>query len=109
MSDSAAPQTVACQAPPSRGFSRQEYWRGFLLQRIFPTQGSNLGLLLCRQMLLPSEPPGKSSLEIDTYINMANLFLTEVPSKTTEKAESPGVGPLFVKKKNFDLNLSFKN
>jgi len=40
---------------------------------------------------------------------MANLFLTEVPSKTTEKAESPGVGPLYVKKKNFDLNLSFKN
>ena len=27
------------------GFSRQEYWRGlsFLLQGIFPTQGSNLG------------------------------------------------------------------
>ena len=32
----------------------------FLLQRIFPTQGSNLGLPRCRQMLLPSEPPGKS-------------------------------------------------
>ena len=31
----------------------------FLLQRIFPTQGSNLGLPLCRQMLLPSEPPEK--------------------------------------------------
>ena len=31
----------------------------FLLQRIFPTHGSNLGLLLCRQTLLPSEPPGK--------------------------------------------------
>ena len=24
----AAPQTVACQAPPSMEFSRQEYWRG---------------------------------------------------------------------------------
>jgi len=31
----------------------------FLLQRIFPTHGSNLGLSLCRQTLLPSEPPGK--------------------------------------------------
>ena len=30
----------------------------FLLQRIFLTQGSNLGLLHCRQTL-PSEPPGK--------------------------------------------------
>ena len=31
----------------------------FLLQGIFPTQGSNPGLLHCRQMLLPYEPPGK--------------------------------------------------
>ena len=33
----------------------------FLLQGIFPTQGSNPGLLHCRQTLLPSEPPGKSN------------------------------------------------
>ena len=32
----------------------------FLLQVIIPTQGSNPGPLHCRQMLLPSEPPGKS-------------------------------------------------
>ena len=33
----------------------------FLLQKIFPTQGSNLGLPYCRQTLyLPSEPPRKS-------------------------------------------------
>ena len=31
----------------------------FLLQEIFPSQGLNLGLLHCRRMLLPSEPPGK--------------------------------------------------
>ena len=35
--------------PPSMGFSRQEYWNGlgchFLLQEIFPTQGSKLQLL----------------------------------------------------------------
>ena len=37
----------------------------FLLQGIFPTQGSNLGLPRCRQMLLPFEPPRKSkTLEI---------------------------------------------
>ena len=36
------------QAPLSMGFPRQEYWSGchFLLQGIFPTQGSNLRLLL---------------------------------------------------------------
>ena len=27
----ATPWTVACQAPPSMGFSRQEYWSGLLL------------------------------------------------------------------------------
>ena len=31
----------------------------FLLQGIFPTHGSNLGLLHCKQVLLPSEPRGK--------------------------------------------------
>ena len=48
-----SPWTVACQAPPSMEFSRQEYWSGFP----FPsprdplTQGSNAGLLHCRQIL----------------------------------------------------------
>ena len=28
MSDAATPWTAACQAPPSMGFSRQEYWSG---------------------------------------------------------------------------------
>ena len=40
------------QAPPSMGFSRQEYWSGLpFLQGIFPTQGSNPGLPHCRQTL----------------------------------------------------------
>ena len=45
-----APWTVAHQAPLSMGFSRQEYRSGlpcchFLLQGIFPSQGSNLRLI----------------------------------------------------------------
>ena len=45
---------VACRAPLSMGFSRQETGVGshFLLQEIFPTRGSNLrllNLLHCRQ------------------------------------------------------------
>ena len=57
----AAPWTVAYQAPPSMGFSRQEYWSGlpFPSPGVFPTQGAKPGLLHCRQTLLPSEPPGK--------------------------------------------------
>ena len=42
-----APWTIACQAPLSMGFSRQEYWRGFPCPPpgIFPTQGWNPHLL----------------------------------------------------------------
>ena len=49
---SVTPWTVACQAPLSMGFLRQEYWCcHFLLQGIFPTQGLNPSLLLGRQFL----------------------------------------------------------
>ena len=49
----ATPWTVAHQAPPSMGFSRQEYWSGlpFPLKGIFPTEGSIPGLPHCREML----------------------------------------------------------
>ena len=45
--------TVANQVPLSMEFSRQEYQSGlsFLLQGIFPTQGSNPRLLQCWQVL----------------------------------------------------------
>ena len=54
----ATPWTAAYQAPLSLGFSRQEYWSGLPLPPpgdlpdpgsswVFPTQRSNLGLLLC--------------------------------------------------------------
>ena len=49
----ATPWTVTCQAPPSMGFIGGYTGVGFhfLLQGIFPTQGSNPGLLHCRQTL----------------------------------------------------------
>ena len=45
--------TVARQPPLSMGFSRQEYWSGLLCPSPgdFPTQGSNLSLLHCWQIL----------------------------------------------------------
>ena len=53
MSDSATPRTVAHQAPLSMGSPGKDTGVGChsLLQGIFPTQGSNLSLLYCRQML----------------------------------------------------------
>ena len=62
MSDFATLQTVALQAPrpwDSPGKNTGVGCRS-LLQGIFLTQGSNLGLLHCRQIdSLPSEPLGK--------------------------------------------------
>ena len=57
----ATPWTVAYQAPPSMGFSRQEYWSGLP----FPSPGDlpNPGIEPVSPALqtdtLPSEPPGK--------------------------------------------------
>ena len=66
------PWTVACQAPLSVGFPRQEYGVGccLLLQGIIWTQGLNPGLLHDRQSFalqvdsLPTEPPGKPHTRI---------------------------------------------
>ena len=44
----------------------------FLLQGLFPTQGSNLGLLHCKQVLLPSEPPGYIC-KLYMYIQINNI------------------------------------
>ena len=62
MSDSfMTPMTVACQAPLSVGFSRQEYWVGLP----FPPPGDILdpGIEPVSSALqvvsIPSEPPGK--------------------------------------------------
>ena len=43
MSDFAAPQTAAHQAPPSMGFSRQEYWSGLPL---LSPRGANTSLII---------------------------------------------------------------
>ena len=57
----ATPWTVAHQAPPSMGFSRQEYWSGLP----FPSPGdlSNPGIKprspTLQADILTSEPPGK--------------------------------------------------
>ena len=60
----ATPWTVAHQAPLSMGFSRQEYWSGLP----FPSPGDLPNPEIkprsphCRQILLPSEPPGKPTV-----------------------------------------------
>ena len=83
MSNSATPWTVACQTPLSMWFSRQENWSGlpFLLERIFPSQGSNPGLLHCRQILYRLRYQGSPIYSTDIFIllNM-NILLLRIVS-----------------------------
>ena len=54
--------TVAYQAPPSMGFSRQEYWSGwpFPSPGDLPDPGTEPESPALQAHALPSEPPGKS-------------------------------------------------
>ena len=70
MSDSATPWTVAYQASPSMGFSRQEYWSGLPLPSPgdLPDPGIEPGSLTLEADALTSEPPGKPSMQIHLCI-----------------------------------------
>ena len=101
--------TVASQAPPSMGFSRQEYCcEGvkntgvgchFLLQGIFLTQGSNLGLLHRRQMLYPLSHQGSPS--------WASLNSACTPSALGENSGTSGT--IYVKQITFTNFRMFQN
>ena len=58
------PWTVAHQAPPSMGFSRQEYWSGltFPSPGDLPNPGIKPGSPILQPDTLPSELPGKSEI-----------------------------------------------
>ena len=57
----AAPWTVAYQAPPSMGFSRQEYWSGlpFPSPGDLPNPGIEPDSPALQADALTSEPPGR--------------------------------------------------
>ena len=64
------PSTVAYQAPPSMGFSRQEYWCGlpFPSPGDLPDPGIEPRYPALRADALTSEPPGKPQDGINTNI-----------------------------------------
>ena len=69
----AIPRTIAYQASPSMGFFQATVREccHVLLQGIFPTQGSNLGLPHCRQTLYPLShqgSPGELGLAVIKYL-----------------------------------------
>ena len=79
MSDSATPWTVAYKAPPSSGFSRQEYWSQlpFPSPGDLPEPGIEPGSPVLQADALPSEPPGKP----------LGLGLKDIPASVTVAAE----------------------
>ena len=62
----ATPWTVACQASPSMGFSRQEYWSGlpFPSPGDFPNPGIEPRSPTLQADSLLSEPPGKQGVKV---------------------------------------------
>ena len=76
--------TLACQAPLSMGFSRQEYWSGLPCPPPgdLPTQGSNLCLLQllhCQVGSLPLAPPGKPRYPLYLQAIKQDLLLSYAP------------------------------
>ena len=62
----ATPWTVAYQASPSMGFSRQEYWSGlpFPSPGDLPNPGIKPGSPALEADALNSEPPGKAERDV---------------------------------------------
>ena len=69
------PWTVAYQAPPSMGFSRQECWSGlpFPSPGDLPDPGIEPGSPALQADALPSEPPGKPIVTCIKYIHVSGL------------------------------------
>ena len=70
---SATPWTVAHQAPLSMEFSHKNPGVGShsFLQGIFPTQGLNLGLLNCRQILYHLSHQGSPAYSPYQFLNLS--------------------------------------
>ena len=68
---SVAPWNVAYQAPPSMGFSRQEYWSGLPLPSPgdLPDPGIEPRSPAPQADALASEPPGKPSGDGATHLD----------------------------------------
>ena len=73
----ATPWTVACQTPPSMGFSGQEYWSGlsFPSPGDLPNPGIEPGSSTLQANSLPSEPPGNPFYQLQNL----DVYFCTVP------------------------------
>ena len=72
------PWTVAYQAPPSMGFSRQECWSGlpFPSPGDLPNPGIEPGFPTLQADTLPSEPPGTAGGLVDSLLISNNFNMS---------------------------------
>ena len=81
----ATPWTVAHQAPPSMGYSRQEYWSGlpFPSSGDLPDPGTEPESPALQGDSFPTEPPGKplhcldsqvKDLHFQMYVDLDGIF-----------------------------------
>ena len=88
------PWTVAYQAPPSMGFSRQDYWSGlpFLSAGDLPNPGIKPGSPAWQTRTLPSEIPGKPLLyrrfSIAIYVTQGKACMS-IQSPNSSHPASP--------------------
>ena len=82
MSDPAIPWTVAYQASPSMGFSRQEYWSGlpFPSPGDLPDPGIEPGSPALEADALTSEPPGKQIRRVNLGVGSQCVCLSSTLS-----------------------------
>ena len=87
----ATPWTVAYQAPPSMGFSRQEYWSGlpFPSPGDLPDPGIEPRSPTLQSNALPSEPPGKPLIVQAPCksVNALCLFMFRARHKPSQRIE----------------------
>src|SRR5574337_86588 len=84
---SAAPWTAVCQAPPSMGFSRQEYWGGlpFPSPGALPNPGIEPRSPALQADALTSEPPGKPMAESEEELKSLLMKVKEKSEKVDLK------------------------
>ena len=83
-----------------------------LLQWIFPTQGSNPGLPHCRQIFLPSEPPGKPFKNHYTVYQNESLsgpLLGSITEKFSGLMSMALMNYIFFLNKHVNVTLSVQN
>ena len=97
----ATPWTVAYQAPPSNGFSRQEYWTGlpFPSPGDLPNPGIKPGSPTLEADALTSEPPGKPQGRQEGQVNTCpslSLILQPLLFPTGENSFRNQIGLLLL-------------